>query len=143
MLSILLKFKKPIIIAVLLLTGVVIFWYYSKRKVITADVPNDNPNNEPTQIELDQANLIARSLYSSFDNYGIMNFWYRPMDPFEDFAAVSDKVFVLSYNRFNQLYGMSGNGTLREWFNNDAFSSNDWEYIENTLFPRMDRLNLT
>lgn len=143
MLSLILKFKKPIIIVVLMLTGALLIWYFSKRKAVIADVPNDTLDGKPTQAENDQANAIARALWDSFENYGVMNFWYRPLRPFEDFAAVSDRVFVLVYNRFNQLYSMSGNGTLREWFNNDAFSKNDWEYIENTLFSRMNRLNLT
>jgi len=136
-----LKHKKVIlIIAVLIVITGFAFWYRSKSKIDIVEVPEDNVNDQPSETETEKANELARAMFSNFENYNAFNFWYRPFEPFKEFIKVSDKVFVMTYNRFNTLY--SGNGSLREWFNDDAFSKNDWEFIETIVFPRMDRLNL-
>lgn len=127
----------------MLILLVVFFWYRSKGKIEVAQVPMDNINDQASEAEQEKANELARAMYTNFESYNAFNFWYRPLEPFEEFVRVSDKVFVMVYNRFNQLYGMTGNGSLREWFNDEAFSKNDWEFIETIVFPRMDRLNLT
>ena len=139
----LLKHKKKIIIGIAVLVMFILAWsFFKKDKIAVVAVPEDDINDEPNTTESEKANELARAMFSNFENYNAFNFWYRPLDPFKEYVKVSDKVFVMTYNRFNELYGSQGNGSLREWLHDDAFSANDWEFIETILFPRMDRLNL-
>jgi hypothetical protein len=141
-LSILIKHKKLILIIIgVLMFGVMAYKLYGRAKIAQVPVPDDDVNNTVTDNEREKANEIARALYDNMD--GVSSIWWRSMQVFKDYAKQSDKVFVLIYNRFNELYGMANKGTLREWIKSDAFSSNDWKFIEEIIFPRMDRLNLT
>ena len=143
MIGALLKYKKVIIISVIALVLLVMVWsFFKKDKIELAPVPEDDINDLPSESEIEKANELARAMYSNFENYNSLSFWYRPMKPFEEFLKVSDRVFVMAYNRFNALYGSAGKGSLREWMHDEAFSDNDWKFIETLLFPRMDRLNL-
>jgi len=142
MLAVFLKYKKQIIISIIALIVIVLaYTWYKKTRLTTADVPNDEPGATPTQAEIDKANELARALYTNLD--GVTNPFSRNMQPYKNLMQASDKIFVMTYNRFNTLYQMAGKGTLREWLKTDWFTQNDWEYITDTIFPRMDKLNLT
>ena len=138
----LIKHKKIIGIALVLIVISVLAWrLWPSSKLPQADVPNDNPNNDPTPEELSEANKIARALYTALDGFELIP-WTRDISAFEKMAALSDRVFVLSYNRFNELYGSQGNGTLRQWIKDDGWAPDDEKFILDIVFPRMDRLNL-
>ena len=138
-LGILLKNKKLIAVFLVVIVVAILAWrLWPSSKLPQADVPSDNANAEPTPEEHNAANEMARALYADMDGFSINH----DTDLYRDFAQMSDKLFVLTYNRFNALYEEQDNGTLREYMKVDWFGSTIWETISNIIFPRMDRLNL-
>lgn len=142
MIKLLAKHKKSILISLGLIILVAIIWVWlSKDKIAQVDVPSDDPNQLPSETEITNANQIARALFTVMDGFNI-NPWGKDMEAYKALVSASDKVFVLAYNRFNELYGMAGKGTLRDWMKDEGYIKEDEDFVYNVIFPRMDRLNL-
>lgn len=142
MLSIILKNKKTIIIGILILmVSVAVYSFTIKKKLVPAIVPNDDVSSHPTQEQRDKANAIARALFTAMDGFEI-NPWTRDVSAFQNLSSSSDQVFVLAYNRYNELYEGEDKGSLRQWLKDESYIKEHEDLVYNTILPRMDRLNL-
>ncbi len=138
--GILLKNKKAIgLILGLILLAILVWKFWPSTKLPQADVPDDKPNGQATEAEKVKANETARALFTDMDGFA----WNRNFEVYKDFAALSDTIFVLVYNRFNELYAKEDEGTLREWLDSELYGNQMFRaIIHKVIVPRMDRLNL-
>lgn len=144
MLKFVTKHWKPILI---IAAVIFILWYIyyrgkkkgemGKPKVI--DIPQDIPHpSNPSQLLVDgnKVRRIATSLHDDMDGW---NFGHDDKI-YEEFAGLSDTEFTAVYNDFNERYYSEGEGTLKEWIQNEVFGN--WTIIDDIILPKMARLNL-
>jgi len=97
---------------------------------------------------------IVRSLAMRLhdDMAGIAIPGFRDTDAYSEFLQLTDVMFVAVYNDFGKLYFSEGDGTLREWIDNENFSYTfsiltPWSIyqgneVKDEIFIRMNALNL-
>lgn len=155
------KYKgAALMIAILVIIAVVYFYTKARKRVkyLNKPVPVDfilyDANGQPTTVSLtqeqvDEVKFIAAGLYIDMD--GVSNLLTgRDAVPYERLASASDTIFVAVYNYFNTMVADEGEGTLRTWIEDENYSwtDNAWNQdtytlVENTILPRMERLQLT
>lgn len=134
------------IIIALVVIGLLVFIYFMGRrsgkiKIEQVDLPQDQPGGQNISSQ-DSAEIIsvANQLHEEMKGLNL----FRDLEPYQKFLAMSDTLFVATYNRFNQLYAQENDGTLREWINDESGGSWNWQFeeIRKAIILRMDRLNL-
>lgn len=142
--------KKLITITVLIIVviSIILTIYFSGKKAgktgtfsegaVTDDsvtIPGENQVTL-THDEESKIRVMVSKLYKDMDG---LNIWGNNMDIYNDYASMSDKLFVLTYNLFNKLYESQGYGTLRDWIDDEQGLFGG---IIDTINNRFDRLNL-
>ena len=159
------KYKPLLITASICVVVIIIYAYIQKRKVVkdkfdylNAPVPTDfityDANGEATTVNLsdeDAAKVsdIVIRLYEDMVGMQIIFLDQRDTEVYEELSSSSDTIFVAVNNHFNNQFINEGHGTLRNWLSDEYFSINDWSIsstiysvVNNSIIPRMGRLNL-
>lgn len=129
--------------AVILVVLVAIWFWgrsYAKHNFPDHPVP-DNPTNDPDELtdqEKKKAENLADDLYEELDGW---NAWYDT-DVFESFSKTTDRVFIATYNQFNDKYYNEAGKTLKQWINSDLFHPYQLKIgnIMDTIYKRFDKL---
>ena len=124
-------------LVVILLGGMAI--YYKGKKSGNTFVPLPN-NSNSTETEASIIRGLALALHNEMKGVGVNS----SIDPFKDYLATTDRIFVSVYNDFNKMYQADGDGTLREWINGEYWGmfDNSNKTIKESITARMDNLNL-
>ena len=138
------KKKITIYVIVAVVLAVAIFFVYragrKKATVEQAPLPDDTPEGAiPTPLDVNIVREMSASLYSDMKGW---NFWNRDQEVYKRYAQSSDRMFVAVYNDFNNQYISDDNGTLRQWLDDEIVSGEGDTLINETIIPRMIRLNL-
>lgn len=127
-------------VSILVILGIGVVTYFSIKKWL---------KNRPPKVTYPQG---GKGIPLGFDPkpyaekaYNAMKGVNFSISPQRDSALISiaslptDDMFVSVYDVFNQMYMGEGEGTLREWIEDEWFISMP---IKNTLKARFDKLNL-
>jgi hypothetical protein len=141
-----------IIVAVVLVILVIVgIWFYRKGKKQTTIAPyvNDTPGatgsgsttgtgtNNPAGVSVSQISMISQALFNEMDGFNV----WRDTKPFTDLMILSDTDFVKVYNKFNTDYQAEGDGTLKQWIEDES-GVGEFATIREAILQRMARLNL-
>ncbi len=131
---------KQIAIVIGVIIVILIIYYYGKSSGSVGQVPlpPDDPNAPLTEAEKQKIRSIVLALHEDMDGY---NFLGHNMQPYKDWLLLSNTGFVSVYNDFNRMYFSEGEGTLREWIENEQY--NQWTLIDDVVIPKMNLWNLT
>ena len=116
-----------------------IYVYYKGKKAGNTFAPlPENSNSSKT--EASQIRSISLALHNEMKGIGVNS----SIDPFKDYLATTDRIFIAVYNDFNKMYQSEGDGTLREWINGEYWGmfENSNKAIKESITSRMDSLNL-
>ena len=137
-----------ILVVVLLIFVIIGVWFYRKGKKQTTIAPyvNDNPttnntgsssSNNPAGVSSSQISMIAQALFNEMDGFNV----WRDTKPFTDLLILSDTDFVKVYNKFNTDHQAKGDGTLKQWIEDES-GVGEFATIKEAILERMARLNL-
>ena len=113
--------------------------YYKGKKAGNTYVPLPN-NSNSSDTEASIIRGLALSLHNEMKGIGVNS----SIDPYKEYLATTDRIFVAVYNDFNKMYQGEGDGTLREWINGEYWGmfDNSNKTIKEGITARMDNLNL-
>lgn len=132
-----------------LIIGLILYIYFTGKaagkrgKATIIDLPNDipgpvqTPGSQGISATAGDIRRIATAMHDEMDGF---NYSGHDYTPYEEWARLSDTGFVAVYNDFNKQYFSEGEGTLKEWLQNETFTLGD--IIDEVILPRMGRLNL-
>jgi hypothetical protein len=106
-------------------------------------LPTHGPSGEPlTTTQSEAVRELAMRLHTDMDGATITNF-QRDVEAWRQFMSLPDNLFRAVYNDFGNLYFREGEGTLREWI------ENEWTWVDTAgvasrsqILNRMATLNL-
>jgi hypothetical protein len=137
------KYWKQFLIAGLILFVLIYIWYRGKKsgeagKPKVIDIMPDifDPNSGAVVVDGSKIRRIATSLHDDMDGFN----WGHDDQVYQEFAGLSDSEFTAVYNDFNERYYAEGNGTLKEWIDDEIYGN--WTIIDDVIMPKMNRLNL-
>ena len=143
------RYKYTIIVAITIIVILLGIYYFGKKsgktESTTTDLPKDTDwaKNELTATENEKIKSLTLRLYRDLKGLTL----FPDSDLWSEFFYSTDRIFVGTYNYFNQKYEAEGDGTLKEWIN-DEFGLNMWLYkssfatFKESILFRMDNLNL-
>lgn len=114
------------------------------------------PSTANTGVNLsDEEKLIVQTttleIHTDLDGVSLPG--QRNMDVYNEWISMPDNLFVAIYNYFNSQYYREGNGTLRNWIEDENFSYTasiftPWSIytgseLKNRIIERMNQLGLT
>lgn len=130
------------LVIVILLIGI---WFLGRRsaKRNFPDYPvpkNPSSDDDLTEEERREAEQLADKLYDQLSGW---NFWYDK-DVYEEFLKTTDRVFIATYNIFNDKYYSKKNRTLREWMEKEYSTILQYSLgkIMNTIYERFDKFEM-
>ena len=141
------KYKIYLYTAIIAIALIIAIYYYGRKSVITKPqtLPQDVVNGALTEAEKTQTETLAVSLY---DDMKGVNIWFnRNYEPHKEYLALSDKMFVAVYNKFNQKYFASSKQTLKQWYEEEdnyplIAGSMIFVNLRKAIINKMNRLKL-
>ena len=132
------------LVALLLIIGVALFFYFKGKKTTTqAPLLIDNPDGQPTGqgnnvygVSAGEISRISDALHNDMAGF---NLFGHDVQPYQDLIALSDTDFGKVYNDFNTKYQPNSGSTLTGWINSESFAFND---VADSIRQRLGRLNL-
>lgn len=105
-------------------------------EVPTDFVTYDAAGNITSQVDGNKIRRIATLMHDEMNN----TWGAADHQPFIEFSQLSDTEFTMVYNDFNERYFSEGDGTLKEWIEDDYWFG--WDVIDEVIMPKLARLNL-
>lgn len=104
--------------------GFLLYWWGKQKNTIEqAPLPNELPGMTGlTEAEAKQVRALAVNLHDEMKGVS----YNRNNAPFKQLSESSDKLFVATYNDFNNLYASEGSGTLKGWINDESIFNISW-----------------
>jgi hypothetical protein len=133
------------ILGLVVLTGYYIYWRGKKSNPDNLPNPQDQPGATITAIEAAKIKDIATRLHDDMKGWTFFSA-QRDDQAYKDFLQMSDKLFVATYNQFNNTYYNEGYGTLTQWFKDENFSFNlgfDMYGVIDSIKQRLASLQLS
>jgi len=139
---------KTIIIAVIVILVILLLvWiYYSGKKSgkqgkpVMLELPKKGADGEELQtVESQLVRKISTELYEDMSDTPI--FTFRNAEAYRTFASMNDNLFLSTINDFNARYQGLGEGTLRDWLQDEVFSTGIREIVYDAILPRIASLN--
>ena len=123
--------------AIALLLGAVFVYYKGKTAGNTHAPLPKNTNSSETEASIVRG--ISLALHNEMKGIGFNG----NIEPFEKYLVTTDRIFVAVYNDFNQMYQADGDGTLRDWINDEYWGiASQAKQVKESITIRMDNLNL-
>ncbi len=143
------KWAKYLGIALLIILFLAsIYWIgirKGKTRKYTAELPNGG-SGIPVTTTTTGEKVTWNPEPLAKEGYDVMNGFFSPffetrrVEWYGKMLSLTDDQLVAVYNAFNQLYISKGNGTLRDWINDEYNIENSQGYVE--LLVRLDKLSL-
>ncbi len=127
-----------------------------KEEKDTTFTPQPPPTPETTGVNLtaaqfQQVRALSQRLHTDMSGISVLP-GSRDTEAYGQLLTLTDPMFLAVYNDFNFLYMSEGNGTLRQWIEDESFAYSwsvvtpwgiyDGARIKDAIFQRMDILNL-
>jgi len=136
-------YKHPIAIAIYIIVIAIIVYYVGKSMggVKQSKLPNDTGwGGSLTEQDGKTIRNIVIRLHDDMDSYLVASgLRSRDNQAYYDLSNFSDTMFVAAYNDFNDLYFKEGNGTMKNWIDDELGLDGD---VKKIIMQRFSKQNL-